>query len=387
MVAIDTDSREIRRAIEKLVNLSTACGAEYSRDIIIRCCQGNLSVAARTGKGKDNGDNLIRLPRRSLPRIDQFQFSQDGDGLVLAGWSEAAPPLHVQIIDAWIDLYNLCGKMETHRRVSPWVLLSEQPELVPILAAARDAPLMGVILDDLRAGNVWNVALDSFLFSRLIQIDKIAVLMPVGEFVNHSALARPFDYPRSKEGRSLVVHRTQFPDRFGDECFVSYGTFDSLDSWLVYNFVEEHASFVRSVPLDIDLPGAGMLRVRAYIASADHPQLPPELADLRTYLPQVLERTQGSIDVSFLLIPAAHSQALRRVLRWAIDQLSPGNSQIDALVEKAERQILDKNWAYYEAFRKILQSVKLKDQDKLPLLDSLTSLCALQLARLIEYGK
>ncbi|TAL38962.1 MAG: hypothetical protein EPN97_03220 [Alphaproteobacteria bacterium] len=387
MVAIEADSREIRRAIEKLVNLSTACGAEFSRDVTIRCKQGSLSVASKGGKGKGKDEDFIRLPRRSLPRLDHFQFGLDGDELVLAEWSEAAPPLHVQIIDALINLYNLCGKAAMHRRVSPWLLLSEQPELVPILAEGRDEPVLSHLIERLRLGDISNIAIDTFLLSRLLRIDKVAVLMPVGELVNHSALARPYYFPPNQEGGGVAVRRTQFPERFGDECFVSYGTFDSLDSWLIYNFIEEHANFMRSVPVKIDLPGAGMIRVHAYIAPADHPSPPPELADLSPYLPQVLDRSERSIAVSFLLIPAAQSQTLRRVLRWVIGQLSPGNPQADALVEMAERQILDKNWAYYEAFRKGLQGVKLKDPDKLPVLDSLSSLCALQLARLIEYGK
>jgi hypothetical protein len=387
MVAIEADNREVRREIEKLVTLSRACGAEFSRDVIIRCKKGNLSIASRGGKEKGKGDNFIRLPRRSLPRFDHFQFSQDGDELMLAGWSEAAPPLHVQITDTLINLYNLCGKMEVHRRVSPWLLLVEQPELVPTLAEARDDPMVSLIMDHLRLGNVSNVALDTFLFSRLIRIDKDTVLMPVGELVNHSALAPPFYTPPNSEGGGVGVHRAQFPERFGDECFVSYGTFDSLDSWLVYNFVEEHANFVRSVPVEINLPGAGTIRVRAHMGAVARPELPPELEDLRTCLPEVLQRAPGSIDISFLQIPAAHSQILRRVLRWVIDQLSPGNLRAEALVEAAETQVLEKNWAYYEAFRKLLQTVKLKDPDKLPVLDSLSSMCALQLARLIEYGK
>jgi hypothetical protein len=387
MVAIDADSREIRRTIEKLVTLSKACGAEFSRDVIIRCKKGSLSVASNGSKGKDSGENFIRLPRRSLPRLDQFQFSLDGDELVLAEWSEAAPPLHVQIIDTLINLYNLCGKPATHRRVSPWLLLSEQPELVPIITEGRDEPVVSHLIDGLRLGDVSNIAIDTFLLSRLLRIDKIAVLMPVGELVNHSALARPYHFPPKNEGGGVVVHRTQFPERSGDECFVSYGTFDSLDSWLIYNFVEEHANFVRSVPVEINLPGAGMIRVHAHIASADHPSPPPELEDMLMYLPRVLAQAPGRIDISFLLIPAARSQVLRRVLRWVIDQLSPGNTQADALVEAAETQILDKNWAYYEAFRKRLQSVELKNPAKAPVLESLKGLCALQLARLIEYGK
>lgn len=292
-----------------------------------------------------------------------------------------------QIIDALINLYNLCGKAAMHRRVSPWLLLSEQPELVPVLAEGRDEPVLSHLIERLRLGDISNIAIDTFLLSRLLRIDKVAVLMPVGELVNHSALARPYYFPPSQEGGGVTVHRTQFPERFGDECFVSYGTFDSLDSWLIYHFIEEHANFMRSVPVEIDLPGAGTIRVHSHIAPADHPRLSPELEDLLPYLPQVLERAPGRIDISFLLIPAAQSPALRRVLRWVIDQLSPVNTRVEALVEAAERQVLDRNWAYYESFRKHLQSVKLKDPDKLPVLDSLSSLCALQLARLIEYGK
>jgi hypothetical protein len=383
MVAVDADNRDIRRVLEKLVKLSTSCGGAFSHDTILRCKKGSLSIASRGG---DEGV-FIRLPLKSLPRFDHYQFSQQRDEIVLAGWSEAAAPAHFDMVDALVELYNLCGKMALHRATSAWLFLAEQPELLPLIAEGRDDPMVRATTGRLMKGYVGDLALDTFLMTRHIGIDNVSRLMPVAELVNHSARAHPFYLPPRSEGGGVAVRRKRFPDRYGDECFVCYGAFDSLDSWLIYNFVEERADFVRSVPVEVALPGIGTIGVHARFGSPVPPGLSAEPEDLQAYLPQVLSKTADRIDISFLLIPAKRSQVLRRKLLWVIDQLAPGNPQAEALAADAEKQILDKNWAYYETLRKRLQGIELKSPAKNPLLDSLNSLCALQLGRLIEYGK
>jgi hypothetical protein len=127
--------------------------------------------------------------------------------------------------------------------------------------------------------------------------------------------------------------------------------------------------------------------VRANISAVPPPAAPLELEDIRIWLPPVLDKTADRIEISSLLIPTAKSRTLQRTLRWVIDQLSPGNDRAEALVAEAETQVLHKNWSYYEALRRGLQGVELKNPAKKPHLDGLHSLCALQMARLIEYGK
>ena len=384
MVAIDADNKEIRRAIEKLVTLTTACGAQFSRDIVIRCSNGNLSIAS---KGGEDGKIFMKMPRTSLPRLDRYQFSLNGNDIVLADAAEGSPPMHFQIVDALMDLYNLCGKAEQHKRTSAWLFLAEQPELVPIISRARGDMMVRVLTDRLKLGDIVNLTLDTFLMTRVIRIDGVLYLMPVAEMVNHSALAPPFYFPPREKGGGVAVRRARFPKRSGDECFACYAKLDSLDSWLIYNFVEEHAGFMHSVPLVITLPGAGVIRVHGDITHDRSPAPPPGQEDLKEWLPLVTEKSADGIEIDMLLIPAASSPVLRRVLRWVIDQLAPGHAQADALAEDAEKQVLEKNWAFYEDLRRRLQTVELKNPVKRPLLDGLNSLCALQLGRLIEYGK
>ncbi len=384
MVAIDADNRDIRRAIEKLVTLTEASGARFSDEIIVRYKQGNFSIAS---KSNEKGKPFMRLPLSSLPRFDQFQFSLDGNDLGLSGWSEAVPQQHFQIVDAMIELYNLCGKAKRHRLASAWLFLADQPELLPLILEGRDDPTVNGLVGRIRAGYIGDLVLDTFLMTRYIMIDNLLLLMPVAEFVNHSNRAQTFYFPPRAEGGGVTVRRTRIPKRFGDECFASYGKLDSLDSWLIYNFVEEYADFVRSVPLDIELPGVGTIRVHGYIMPGGPSKIPPELEDLRDWMPEALVKERGLIEIRFLLIPSVHSPNLRRVLRWVIDQLAPGHAQADSLVASAEAQVLEKNWAYYEALRQRLKTIVLKNPAKKPVLDVLNNLCALQHGRLVEYGK
>lgn len=384
MVAIDAENKAMRRAIEKLVTLTEACGAQFARDVVIRSSNGSLSIAS---KGGEDGKIFMKMPRQSLPRIDQYQFSLGGGDIVLAEAAEAAPPMHFQIVDAMMELYNLCGKAAQHERSSSWLFLADQPELVPLVSRARGDMMVRALTDRLKSGDIVNLALDTFLMTRVIRIDGVLHLMPVAELVNHSALAPPFYFPPRKKGGGVAVRRQRFPKRSGDECFACYAKLDSLDSWLIYNFVEEHADFMHSVPLVVTLPGAGVIRVHGDIAHDRSPVIPPGLEDLKEWLPAVTEKSADGIEIDMLLIPSASSPVLRRVLRWVVDQMAPGHARADALAEDAEKQVLEKNWAFYEDLRRRLQGVELKNPAKKPVLDGLNSLCALQLGRLIEYGK
>jgi hypothetical protein len=386
MVAIDADNRNIRRAMEQLVTRTTACGAEFSRDLILRCRQGSLSVASKAG-----GDGtIIRLPARCFLRLDQFQFSQQGDEMVVSSWAEDVRPALIPLADALTELYNICEKPKVHRRTSAWLFLKQQPELAPVIAEGRDDPSVRYLLDRTRTPDIDALAFDTFLKSRVMRLGDVVAIMPVGEFVNHNILAHPYGFPPNKDGGGVAIRKMRFPESAGDECFVRYGFYDSLDSWLSYSFIEENSPFVRSALLDITLPGVGVIGVHSHLAPPEHVTLPPELLDLQRYMPHVLSKTADRIDVSFLLIPtAAPPSTLRRVLRAIIGQLAPnlGSEQADGLVASAETQVIDKNRAYYEGFQQKLNSLSLKDPAKKPILDDLKRLCTLQLSRIAEYGK
>ena len=96
------------------------------------------------------------------------------------------------------------------------------------------------------------------------------------------------------------------------ECYVVYGLYDTLDTFLSYGFPDINAPYVRSIPMEIQIACYGALNIRSLIGARNEHELPKQITDLRRYMPLPAKQPNGDLDISHLMIPihaAPHSKA------------------------------------------------------------------------------
>jgi hypothetical protein len=81
MVSIAADNRDVERSLLKNLKLAEKDGAEFSDDLLLKCADGNLSVAAPPDSA---GKVLMRVPRDCLVPLQSFHFSVADGNIVFS---------------------------------------------------------------------------------------------------------------------------------------------------------------------------------------------------------------------------------------------------------------------------------------------------------------
>lgn len=390
MVSIDADNPNIGRCLHKLLGQLEGIGAAFGDDFTINCESGNISIEARRD---DFGGNMITLPQAALLPVKKFELSLENDDIVIDSCDPGLAPETAALMETMMDLYNLTGKIATHRDTSSLLFLSSQPELRDFLLKGRNGPTIMKLATISKENINDRHIIDIFFKSRTLAFKNIdadsppdQVLMPVIDFLNHHSKGALFQTIAQGGKRYLTVRKSQPLAGNESECFAFYGYYDGFDTWMVYDFVDESALHTRSVMLDIDLPGLGTVKVNAYSAAGKRPHLPAHMQDLRVYVPATLKQSDRYAEINFLIIPGENAPlALKRVLTHLLSEMSPGNPRIPDLVIHAEEQIIDRNIAYYQGLKKLLKKQPLNKPEHGPFTKNLLRMCDFQLQKIERY--
>jgi hypothetical protein len=179
------------------------------------------------------------------------------------------------------------------------------------------------------------------------------------------------------------------PVKKSAESFVSYGMLDACDSFLIYNYVDGGAPFVRSIPLILEHPSVGRIVVRSVIGLAQRTELPPHLADLGLYMPRIDTPRAREVEVSSLMIPApSASSVLVRVLEQIVRAANPGMiaQAASGHVQGLVAAVVARNLAFYEDLQSYLQA-KTATERTGTLLEQARLMTAAQLRKLRAWPK
>jgi hypothetical protein len=389
MVLILSDNLDVERSLQKNVTLAKDAGAVLSDELVIKCGDGTLSVEAPP---ECVGKPLIRLPWGCHVPVELFELSVAGDDIVVSSHDPALTSECAALMEALLELYNRTGKLNRHRRTSPWSLLAVHPELLKHLAQRLPGDLSAMFDRFTAAGNADELMLASFLHTRPYDYREIEkappspLLLPIIDFMNHDLRGAPVQFEPDSDLAATVKRSVPVPGT-GDECFAFYGLYDSFDTWMSYGFIDENAPFVRSVPMTIELPRLGTLRLANFVRFRPPEDLPPEMRDLHLFVPKPLARRGNHFEVTSLLIPGPQlREAVRRILAFLISEISPGHPEQCDLARLAEQQIVDANRAFYQALLGSLRSLTLKDLLQGPILDNFIRMCDRQLRHIENYA-
>ena len=374
MVEFICDDKEIEITLRKLYKLIVNNGGVVHEKLTISCNKGDFQITV--SETVPTGEEIIILSRDCLLPVDKFKLDLKGYNIVMTSHDKDLSEGQVSMMKMMIKLFNLTGKIEAQKKTSTFSLQYEDSDLLQRILKSRSEK--GIpFLKNREELSEKTYYLKSFLKTRTLSIKgsgketaNVEVLMPVIDCLNHHAKAIRFT-PRFSDVNDLgvkqdteVTHVTvvkSCSDEGSNECYVNYGPYDSMDALIQYNYPDESAYFVRSVPVRIDLPGKlGRVEIQSMTWDAQHKNLPENLKDLEFYIPEInVNIVKDIVILKFLYIPSHIApNAMRRILVMALSrfELNLEKNQMMEILRFVEKRIINENLKYYEDLSEYLKS-------------------------------
>jgi len=388
MVSIESDDARIGRSLERLLAAARRAGAEFADDLILRCAEGSLSIALPPHSA---AERLIKLPEAALIPVRPFRLFLKADDIVIDAVDAGVSAERRTLMESTLELYNLTGKIAWYRRTAVPLFLHAHRQLAGLVARGCDPAMQRMLMDPVPADAADSFLLTRFLDTRVVKFREeptdpaVYVLAPIVDLMNHHAKGATFQNRAEDPDRSLCVERARSLPLDASECFACYGSYDAMETLLRYNFADESATFLRSIPVVVTLPGVGTITADTGRDRSAGKGLPPALKPIGRYLPKILNRQPRYLKVAFLAVPDGSApQALRRVLNLLIATLDREFVDRLDLIRAAETQVIDANRVHYRDLRRAVTATA-AGQESAPILADLLRACDLQLARLQAY--
>ena len=357
--------KKVEETFGMLCQLITDNGGFIHEELIIE--QKERSVTVRVPSSVEDNAIIIKLPRPLLLPYAKFNIDIQDNQYILNDCDESITPLQRELMEHMLALYNLTDKFAEHREISILQLIHKDPDVIKWILGARD-PASRLLIDDMGRQDFEDTLKKSFFKTRVIGIrsedpdvsEKEQCLMPLVDFINHHFKANIFNLPADMHSDLTIMKST--PVDGSDECYVRYSNLDALDSLLNYDFPDEHALFVRSVPLKVELENVGVCEIKSNLSHVKHDvaQLPGALKGLGMYLPQIAANdVTKTFELSFLMIPQAGApKSMRRILAAGLGMIAPTASpdQVLGYVAALEKQVIRHNIIFYNDLREKLDN-------------------------------
>lgn len=400
MVEIHSDNNVLERAILEMCDLIKANGGKVDDRLTIEAVDGNIRVLA--APDIPTRTDLMRCPTETLIPLDKFVFGVEGNDLVLKEVKDGALESQKKFIEPLLTVYNEAGKIaDTEANRTSKLAQFDEDLFKRILPNVKMERYQGKDREELLA--------DAFLHTRQLGYREISnekdgsntdggdsgtapgtdkknttpVLMPVIDLVNHNIAAPNFF------NQNGIEIRKSPSGLFGSEVFVRYGPYDALDMLNSYNYVDPHQRFVVVRPTELELEGLGTLRIEMSARRFNGKKIPPQIKDLRSFLPPIRKMEDGGgIAAGFLRIPTSQSpRALRRILTFLIGMMNQDRrmSQTDHLIDHAERHMLTSTREFYQSLRADLVNYKPAPEIE-GVISRLNQVAKLQLELLDQYS-
>lgn len=362
MADFDTDNQDVEKLLMSLCNLIVENGGFIDDRLTFTCKKGDLRVIAP--KGIDEGKAIISLPGQCLLPLDLFDLVLQGNDLVLKAYDKSVSDVRLTLMRKTIELYNRTNKIEFHKKTSLFGTHYHDPALAAAILSCRDYEDL-LLYKKVQSMNHMDFILYDYIHTRGIFTndrkqgnEQAFYAAPIIDCTNHSGKAYNFmalSGNDMRNGLSILGYCSPGNTR---ECFVSYGFFDAADTLILHNFVDENASFVRSVPLTIEIPGTGVLRIQSGYQKLQQPEIPQPYQDLFGIFPGFASNQEKrEVILSFICLPQENKPgALRRILLLAWGQIISDERRLKEAVLISEAKIIDENLIRYTKILTYLES-------------------------------
>lgn len=400
MAIIEADNPEIGAELRRLEGLVEKSGGGMHSDLILYADHHGLGV--RTREPMPRGKELIRLSRKTLLPEDCYNVRVENGAFIVDFQNNAGfSPLQKELTECMIRLYNFTDKVGFQKKVSFLLSIAPYPDLTDHLFRGRHiSDLMLKWRPRLEDPSLSEDTLNEFItetflktrhlgYEDRIRASNVSILMPVVDFMNHHWEGAAFNVGLGVRPGDLAVMSSQ-PVPKSTDCYAFYGIMDAFDTLVRYDFIDEGAPVVRSIPLELEAPGLGTIKIDSQTGAVNRKKLEGKLADMSRFIPiMTVDREKQVLSASHVMIPVKESRrALRRALYILLTNLA-GKEVETAIwkswVREAEAVILEKNRTYYEELAKLSERF-MREKGPDEGLNRIAALAALQLEKLERYA-
>ncbi len=336
---IDASNPGAGAALNALLEIVRSHGGDLHPATVLIERDGNLSVRCTRGTvGGPEGADFVTLPRELLVPIDGAEWSDSDDELALRRHPSGTSTVQRSLLELFIELYQATQKLHTFAHNHPMLALRAFPSVVEAIRAVRpsfrchgssaaDAFLSTRVFRE-RARQNYDTAVP--VLQGVGTNDPRPVLIPIIDSLNHHELGAGFNL--DSQSMRIKIARPEG----SDECFASYGTRrDHLDLALHYGYLDRSTTVVRSAPVQVDLRGHGVLRVRGRPLVSRHHLDPP-----------LIQEESDGLSVSHITFdanrPGAALMGVRMALLGFARKHRRSQKEATALADEAiERVILE----------------------------------------------
>lgn len=356
----------VKQILEKLKALTLKEGAYFHPNINIAEKGGNFTLTCASPRS--SGEYLIRMPESCLPDTKAFTMEEKDDSIIINSHDDSVSDVQIECFRLQIELYNLTRKLSFYKKNSLYFALADRPEDIRTVLSADSHIENNALYRLWEKGDTASLSIEGFLKSRVFRWENEAngktkhVLLPFIDLLNHHLKAGKFQKERNGEKEFLSVANTH-PVEGSSECFVQYSPLDTVSALIGYGFADESAHFLYSVPVEIDLGYGKFMKINS-ATNAKYKRtgsIPDAMKDIASHIPGRLffDRDKG-IELTHLIVPGATvPAAMRRILGMYIHSLFPNKEELQKrlMLQHAETSILLENRKYYDALKKISESL------------------------------
>ena len=240
-VMVDTESAEVREAVQALFALLLDAGAWVNPHLRIVERVGQISVWSEA-----DDPWLMRIPKHTLVPVTDINWPGEPP-LCVEGTSSSLTAQQRDVLDACVDVMAANHTWEHFRATHPRATITD-PEAIAMIQSLHPA---------------FSPATDAaaMIKTRTIKMsiedaEPQSYLMPLLDLVNHHPAAPAYTWD---DGFLCIPTWRADP---GGECFVSYGSIrDVLGMALAYGYVDENITRANALPGEYSIPGGGTLRL------------------------------------------------------------------------------------------------------------------------------
>ena len=393
MVQYICDNPQVENEFKALCQQITAGGGFVHDDLIIEQKDRHIAIRAPAHIAPDAV--VLKVHKACLLPRSNFEVEIIDDRFELSDCSASATAEQKALMETMLAIYNLTDKVGEHRDISILQLVHKDMNVIKWLLEARDTSSFKLV-DELAKKSAAQALVDGFFKTRYLGVnfgegDRQRVehcLMPMIDFLDHNTLAAPYNLPAGEDVCLSTQKSTVMPH--SDVSYVCYGILDAFDTLLNYNFVDETAVFVRSIPLHISLEGVGSVVVKSIVGKANHNTdlLPPALQGLGMYLPSMAVNAEHKrLELGYLMIPQQGApRSMRRILAAGVSMMLPDASQPEVMghVQALEKEIIRHNIIFYSSLERKLANHNI-DQDFKTIYDNIGLMIRTQLDNINKY--
>jgi len=309
---IQSDSESARTEISAIADLIVANGGYFDPNLCIECNDNRLSVTLLSPS--EASKIIIKVPSELLVPSEPLHMQIVEEKFSINPDVDELSSQQIELGYRMVELFNATGKVLTHKETCPWISFRQAPELIDTLLVSRT--LTDFLQDRVQflhelpnAKELEQFACESFISSRVIlheygeSANPFTVFMPIIDCLNHDSKASDYLVSAASDPRQFLQIAKYQPQNGSTECFVNYGSYDCIDSFLNHGFIPNRTSFVRSIPLEIEITGVGKLIVNSLPGFKNKKALHRSLEDIRKFVPAGHTDPKGNLVLSHLLIP------------------------------------------------------------------------------------